>query len=249
MGPMLPLLAWAAVGEAPPPTPWVEVAGGSYRPLYPPDPAQPVTQVGAFWIQEWPVSVGQYEAFLSREPRWRRPPALLADQGYLGSWAATPPRADRPVTEVSWFAARAYCEALEGRLPTEDEWELVARASEAQRDASDDAAFLASILDWYGRPNGPLPAVPHGPPNAWGVRDLHGLVWEWVEDFNNTLVAGDNRESGDDERLRFCGVGAVSAQNVEDYANFMRVAWRSSLEGRTTTRNLGFRCARDWTTP
>ncbi|MEQ1570988.1 MAG: formylglycine-generating enzyme family protein, partial [Myxococcota bacterium] len=222
---------------------------------YPPDPDRPEVTVGAFRLDEHPVTVGQYRTFVEADPRWRRgaPPAVAADAGYLGRWTGPTTPADpddRPVTEVSWYAARAYCRAVGRRLPTEDEWELVARASPALRDASDDPAWLAGILAWYGEPSGrPLGPVRAGPPNAWGVYDLHGLVWEWVEDFNNTLVASDARESGDADLLRFCGVGAVSAKDVRDYASFMRIAWRSALEGRTTTRNLGFRCAADVETP
>jgi formylglycine-generating enzyme required for sulfatase activity len=241
----------ALAGPPPAPTPLVAIPGGTYRPLYPADPKKPEVAVGPFRLDLHPVTVGQFRAFVAAQPAWRRDraPALLAEPGYLASWVdpltpAVPD--DRPVTEVSWFAARAYCASVGRRLPTGDEWELVARASEAERDASGDAAWLARVLAWYGEPSGrPLPPVRAGRPNAWGVHDMAFLVWEWVEDFNDTLVASDARESGDDDRLRFCGVGAISAQDVRDYAAFMRIAWRSALEGRTTTRNLGFRCAAD----
>lgn len=245
MGPLL--VAAAALAAAP--TALVAIPGGPYRPLYPADPDQPVVEVPAFRIEEHPVTVAQFADFVAANPRWApgAPPAVMADGGYLASWTGgAPAPGDRPVTEVSWYAARAYCASVGRRLPTEDEWELVGRASFDARDASDDPEWLASVLAWYGTPSrGPLPPVRQGRPNAWGVYDLHGLVWEWVEDFNNALVASDAREAGEGDRARFCGVGAISAQDVRDYANFMRVAWRSALEGRSTTRNLGFRCAAD----
>jgi formylglycine-generating enzyme required for sulfatase activity len=87
--------------------------------------------------------------------------------------------------------------------------------------------------------------VGRGAPSPDGVRDLHGLIWEWVEDFNDTLVSSDSRSGDDPDRLRFCGAGAIAAGDRTDYAAFMRVAFRSSLEGRFTLSNLGFRCARD----
>lgn len=248
-------LAWiaAALAASPAPTPLVSVPGGVYRPLYPVDPAKPETAVPPFRVEVHPVTVGQFRAFVAQQPEWRpgAPPALFAGPGYLQSWtSANPPADDRPVTEVSWYAARAYCQSQGRRLPTEDEWELVARASTTAKDASDDEVWLAGVLAWYGEPSGkPLPPVMQGPPNAWGVHDTTGLVWEWVDDFNNQLVASDAREAGDDDKARFCGVGAVSAQDVRDYANFMRVAWRSALTGSTTTRNLGFRCAADAEVP
>ncbi|MCA9299998.1 MAG: SUMF1/EgtB/PvdO family nonheme iron enzyme, partial [Phycisphaerales bacterium] len=92
--------------------------------------------------------------------------------------------------------------------------------------------------------NSPGP-VGQGDANAWGVHDLHGLVWEWVEDYNNTLFGSDVRESGDEDTLRFCGAGALSATSPDNYATFMRYAFRSALKGAYTTRTLGFRCALD----
>ncbi|MCB9663576.1 MAG: formylglycine-generating enzyme family protein [Alphaproteobacteria bacterium] len=246
---MVLLHLYIAVAVAQVPTDLVAIRGGAYRPLYPADPEVPVVTVGPFRLESRPVTVGQYRAFVQAHPAWApgKVPAVRADESYLSRWSSGATLADeQPVTEVSWFAARAYCAALGRRLPTEDEWELVARASTDAFDASADEAWLAEILAWYGRPStDTLSWVGRGTPNRWGVHDMHGLVWEWVEDFNNTLVSADIREAGDDERSRFCGVGAVSAQDVKDYANFMRVAWRSALEGRTTTRNLGFRCAAD----
>jgi sulfatase modifying factor 1 len=246
-------IALAAAQTAPSPTPLVHIPGGVYRPLYPPVPGQEEVEVPPFEIEAHPVTVGQYRAFVQSNPKWSREgvPALFANAGYLAAWeGAAPPPHDRPITEVSWYAARAYCESLGRRLPTEDEWELVARASTNKKDASTDEVWLAGILAWYGQPSHtPVGPVAAGLPNAWGVHDMHGLVWEWVEDFNNALVSADAREAGDEDRLRFCGVGAISARDVRDYANFMRVAWRSALEARTTTRNLGFRCAADGASP
>ena len=90
-----------------------------------------------------------------------------------------------------------------------------------------------------------LPDVPHGESNFYGVHDLHGVVWEWVEDFNNAAVVSDSREQGDETRGRFCGGGALQATDTRDYPTFMRLAMRGSLEARYTTSNLGFRCAVD----
>jgi formylglycine-generating enzyme required for sulfatase activity len=81
--------------------------------------------------------------------------------------------------------------------------------------------------------------------NYWGVQDLHGLVWEWVLDFNSSMLATDPRRAGDRDRLAFCGGGAIGATDQADYPSFMRVAFRSSLRAEYTTHNLGFRCAAD----
>ena len=57
-------------------------------------------------------------------------------------------------------------------------------------------------------------------------------------------MTGDNREQGGADELQFCGAGAITMEEKENYAVLMRVALLSSLEARYTTRNLGFRCAR-----
>jgi len=229
-----------------------KVGPGVLRPLYPSSAEEAQVKVEPFLLDRTPVTNAQYLAFVRAHPRWQRGqvPRLFVDEGYLALWAGpTRPgpraQANAPVVHVSWFAAKAYCEAQGARLPTENEWELAAAASETQPDASRDAAFLARILSWYSRPTpAQLPEVAQGQPNFWGVQDLHGLVWEWVVDFGNMMVSGDSRESGDPDTMRFCGAGALTAKDRDDYASFMRLAFRSSLQPAYTTPSLGFRCAR-----
>ena len=106
-----------------------------------------------------------------------------------------------------------------------------------------DPAWAATILAWYAEPTpAVLPDVGGGTPNAWGVRDLHGLVWEWIEDFSAALVSGNDRG---DSRDMFCGGGSSRASDPTAYAAFMRMAYRSALRASYTTPNLGFRCAYD----
>ena len=229
----------------------VPIQGGSYLPLYPPDPEHPEAEVASFQLDTLPTTRGEFAQFVTEHPEWQRGnvPPILADERYLKSWVSpTTPDGDPrvPVTEVSWFAARAYCEARGARLPTSDEWEYVARASPKKKDATMDDDWLALTLSWYSKPRHSAPSiVGQRPANAWGVYDMHGLIWEWVEDFNNTIFGTDSREGGDENNLRFCGAGALSATDVRDYATFMRIAYRSSLKGKYTTRALGFRCAAD----
>lgn len=118
-------------------------------------------------------------------------------------------------------------------------------ASPGAKDARDDAAFTEKILAWYATPGETLAEVGRGEANAWGVQDLHGLVWEWVRDFHDDLVGGDSRAKGERPEDAFCGAGAGRASDARDYAGFMRAAFRSALEGRYTGRRLGFRCARE----
>ncbi|MCB9683502.1 MAG: formylglycine-generating enzyme family protein [Alphaproteobacteria bacterium] len=237
------IAAWPALALAGVTT----VGPGTYRPLYPVEGVDPTVPVAAFGLDETPVTVAEYAVFVAGHPEWRRDRVsrLFADEGYLTDWAtAEAPGegllADAPVTRVSWFAARAYCRERGARLPTESEWEL---AAAGRADGTMSEAELAQVLAWYGRPTPPRHPSVGGPPNGWGARDLHDLVWEWVEDFNASLVSVDNREQSGADRVAFCGAGALGAADRDDYAAFMRVAFRSSLRATTTTRNLGFRCA------
>jgi formylglycine-generating enzyme required for sulfatase activity len=153
-------------------------------------------------------------------------------------------RGERPVINVSWFAATAYCESEDARLPTWIEWEYAAAADESRTDARSDPAWRRRILAWYERPGAaPLDAVGSAP-NAYGVSDLHGLVWEWVEDFNALFIAGDSRTQGDPDLLKFCGSGALNIIDRDSYAVLMRIALLSSLNGADTTSTLGFRCVK-----
>jgi formylglycine-generating enzyme required for sulfatase activity len=220
------------------------VGPGTYRPAVPASPSEQVIEVGAFWLDREPVTNAAYLAFVRADPAWQRArvSALFVDRDYLAHWASPTSlgsaRPHAPVVHVSWFAARAFCAARGGRLPTEAEWELAAAADDRRKDAAADPAFAARILEWYAKPTPSVLPDVGGAPNAWGVRDLHGLVWEWVEDFNASLISADAR----DVSLPMCGATA-SNRAPDAYAAFLRVAFRSSLEARFTTSSLGFRCA------
>ncbi len=200
-------------------------------------------QVAAFAMRETPVTRGEFTAFLRSHPEWQREqaPQAFASKGYLVADGAD----DAPQTAVSWFAAQAYCESEGARLPTWLEWEYAAAADATRPDARSDPRWLANILGWYARPaSAALPAV-GGAANYYGVRDLHGLVWEWVDDFNSLLVNADSRSAEDPDRLKFCGAGAIDLQDRQNYAVLMRIALLSSLGAADSTASLGFRCAKE----
>jgi formylglycine-generating enzyme required for sulfatase activity len=251
--------ASARVGAAPA---LVRIPAGSYLPLYAAPPADTGKTAGirtrrrvrvpAFDMDVRPVTNAEYLEFVRAHPEWRRSRVkpLLADASYLRHWKGdlepgelAP--ATSPVINVSWFAARAYLNARGQRLPTVDEWEYVAAASETRHDASRDPAFLERLRDWYAHPTpSVLPPVGSTFRNVYGIEDLHGLAWEWTLDFNSALVTGESRADASLERSLYCGSGAAGATDFEDYAAFMRYAFRSSLEARYCVANLGFRGVR-----
>ncbi len=222
--------------------------GGKYVPLYGAKSGEEIT-VRSFSLQTTPVTHEAYLQFVRTHPEWRRSKVkrIFAEKSYLQDWTSDlkipPGRKKSPVTHVSWFAAKAYCKSKGMRLPLLKEWEYAAMASTEKFDARQDPEFTRSILAGYETPKTYLKEVKHDPPNIHKVYDLHGLVWEWVDDFNSVIISGESRNDGD--KGLFCAAGAVGATDLANYAAFMRYAFRSSLKAHFALKNLGFRCAKD----
>src|SRR5690606_16068646 len=101
------------------------------------------------------------------------------------------------------------------------------------------------ILEWYNHSTPEaLPHIGTTFRNFFGIYDMHGLIWEWVDDFNTSLVSGESRGDSALEKSLYCGSGSVGAADFADYAAFMRYAFRSSLKANYAVSNLGFRCAK-----
>lgn len=230
------------------------IPAGTFQPLYV-SAGQGPERVATFLLDREPVTKAQFLAFVHDAPQWRRSAVrrVFAERSYLADWrgdldagGGAPDRT--AVTNVSWFAARAYCEAQGKRLPTTSEWEYAAAASETKRYPHSDASFNQRVLSLYQRRSAvPAPALGRGFRNVFGVSDLHGVVWEWTQDFNATVVTDDSRASGSGVDARdhhlFCASAAIGATDLTNYPAFLRYAVRSGLTGRSATRGLGFRCA------
>lgn len=233
----------------------VQVPGGKYAPLFRGEKDAKEITVDAFLLDVRPVTNGEFLAFVRENPKWQRSQVkrLFADERYLAHWAGDLDLGDagveQPVTHVSWFAAKSYAATKGRRLPTTVEWEYAAGAGFTEADGKKDADFLKAIAHWYGTPSpAVLPAAGAGRPNLFGIRDLHGLVWEWTSDFNSAIVTGDARGDTGLERNLFCGAGSLGSKDTSNYAAYMRFGMRSSLKAGYTVHNLGFRTAKDITT-
>lgn len=214
----------------------VHVPAGDYLPLR--GMGGQRTHVAAFDIDMHAVTRGEYLAFVRTHPEWQRGRVDTgrADASYLSDWRGTLDPGDaidvqRPVTSVSWYAATAYCEAQGKRLPTTDEWEYVAVASETRRDGSRDPAFMGRLLEMYAsRIAAPPPPAGHGFRNVYGIEGLHGSAWEWTRDLKP-------------EEMASCAGAAMGVSDPSNYPALLRESFRSALTERSTARMLSFRCA------
>lgn len=198
------------------------------------------------------VTQAEFLRFVQAAPAWRKDRILplLASDAYLQDWpdATTLPAdrpADAPVTQVSWFAARAFCASEGGELPSWNQWEYAAAADARQPDARQDPARNGAILAReQARAGRTPPAVGNDPPNVYGLHDLQGLVWEWVADYAALFARPDTREEGRGATLALCGGSALAFEDRQQYALIMRVAALTALRPADGTAHLGFRCVR-----
>jgi sulfatase modifying factor 1 len=230
----------------------VTIPAGTYHPAYVIAGGGGI-RIDRFSLDRDPVTRGQYLAFVSGHPHWRRSriDPRRADGAYLAGWrsdlnAGTPSDLHRPVTGVSWYAAKAFCEAQRKRLPTLAEWEYAAAASFARRDASRDPAFIQSLVSVYAT-RGLVTVVDSAETNAFGVRGMHGLVWEWTADANSGIASRQHlhhvHAGRSGEHDMSCAGAALGAADPGNYPAFLRAAVRAGLTETSTLWSLGFRCA------
>ena len=141
---------------------------------------------------------------------------------------------NRPVERVSWNDAQEFIRKLNAkeetnkyRLPTEAEWEHAARAGSSGDWCFGNDESLLEEYAWYDKNSGSQThPVGQKRPNAWGLYDMHGNVWEWCQD----MIDG---------RDRVCRGGSWYY-----FARNSRLAFRFRLSPDLTSGDLGFRLTR-----
>lgn len=229
-----------------PASPWaqrmIRIPAGKFQPFLLLSGEKQEKRVAAFLLDEHAVTNAEFLEFVRANPEWQRSrvPRLFADANYLKQWSGDLQTGDEkisqsPVTNISWFAASAYSRWKGKRLPTLDEWEYAAASLPANARPGENLARI--ILGWYDHPTpAVLPNVESTYRNGFGLWDMHGLIWEWVDDFNSVMLRGGNF---------YCAAGSTGTADKEDYAAYMRYAFRESLQASYTVGSLGFRCAQD----
>lgn len=140
--------------------------------------------VDSFWIGKHPVTNTQYEQFV-KETGHRVPyiddPRATDDNWDVQRRTWPSGRAQHPVVLVSWHDAQAYCAWAGGRLATEAEWEYAARGGLDGRLYPWGDEIDPSRANYDNR-GGTTPIGSYAP-NAYGLYDVAGNVWEWVADW------------------------------------------------------------------
>jgi sulfatase modifying factor 1 len=132
----------------------IKLEGGKYKPFFGTDTS--IVQVEPFYMDERPVTNGEFLEFVKAYPEWRRSNVkrIYADSNYLKIWESDTSlpdsiSKDAPITQVSWHAAKAYASAVGKRLPLLDEWEFVAMADQNSANARDKKSYSDDIIDLY----------------------------------------------------------------------------------------------------
>jgi formylglycine-generating enzyme required for sulfatase activity len=146
---------------------------------------------------------------------------------------------------VSWEDARAYASWAGLRLPTEAEWEYACRAGTPTRFHSGDSQADLKLVGWHdANSEGRLHPVGEKAPNGFGLYDMHGNVWEWVEDdWHDTYdkAPSDGRSWIDDPR----GTRRVMrGGSWYDVGRICRSAARYGYAPDARDVDVGFRLAR-----
>jgi formylglycine-generating enzyme required for sulfatase activity len=197
-------------------------------------PRHDVTIGSPFYLQTTPVTQGQWEKVMGNNP---------SEFKKGGD--------DCPVELVSWDDAHEFIQKLNEtedvsyyRLPTEAEWEYACRAGTTTDFSFGDEKGKLGDYAWYkDNANDQTHPVATKKPNPWGLFDMHGNVWEWVEDdYDGAPDDGsawiDNPRS--DHRV-------IRGGSWYDGARFCRSAYRSGNSPGHRSFNLGFRLSRSIT--
>ncbi|HZT33077.1 MAG TPA: SUMF1/EgtB/PvdO family nonheme iron enzyme, partial [Bryobacteraceae bacterium] len=229
---------------------WVTIPAGSFlmgaekedpgKPNYDAgayDDEGPVREVrlGAYQMGRYPVTVEEYRRFVEDEGYQNQ--QFWKEGGYgertqPDEWEEQLLHPNRPVVNVNWYEAAAYCAWAGGRLPTEAEWERAARGTEGRRYPWGPEPPDASRANYDETKVGtasPVGLFPRGAtPAPEGICDLAGNVWEWVADW---YEEGKYR--------------SVRGGSWLFHSGDLRASYRYRLGPEIRVDYIGFRCARE----
>ena len=195
-------------------------------------PVHPVRISRPFYVGTYEVTQGQWEAVMESNP-----------SRFTGDAA-------RPVENVAWDDVQAFIRQLntkEGgtryRLPTEAEWEYAARAGSTTAYSFGDNASQLGQYAWHdANAGGTTHPVGRLQPNAWGLYDMHGNVWEWVQGWHGAYANGSVTDPTGSQPG---SLGVARGGGWHNGARFCRSAIRRDVAPGDRGASLGFRLVRE----
>ena len=191
-----------------------------------------VVQVAPFYLGRYEVTQAQWQAVMGYNPSSYKHP-------------------QRPVDQVTWLEVQSFISRLnrlEGtalyRLPSEAEWEYAARAGTTTKWTFGDDPSQLSRFAWFGQQGDIGTQLVGGrAPNPWGLYDMYGNVWEWVQDcwhdnYKNAPHEGAIWSGGD------CSLRMLRGGGWNSPADYARSAVRGSYSPQLNDPDNGFRLAR-----
>jgi formylglycine-generating enzyme required for sulfatase activity len=211
---------------------------GSARPWYLDEHPEHSADLPDFFIDRLEVTNGLYKRFI--DATQARPPRFWTERNFPKG------RENHPVTGVSWYEADHYCRWAGKRLPTEAEWEKAARGADGREFPWGnvfDPKKANTGASGFGAPL-PVGSLPEGV-SPYGVLDMAGNAWEWVEDWYRPYPGSDYKSPlfGQKEKV-FRGGGYGGPGGHYALPLFYRAAYRSSIPPEEAYLDLGFRCAK-----
>jgi formylglycine-generating enzyme required for sulfatase activity len=190
-----------------------------------------LVEVSAFRMDRYEVTNARFAAFAEARPEF------------------LPSRADHPVVFVTWHVAQAFCRWAGGRLPTEAEWELAARAGGDSEFPWGDELPTPARANYSESGIGDTVPVGHYPPNALGLHDLAGNVWEFVlDEWQERYPEGPQKDPIAGGPIPDERIAAVTGRRVIRGGSFggavvnLRTRWRDSHPVTKAVGFVGFRC-------
>jgi len=196
-------------------------------------PQHEVTISKPFYLGLTEVTQTQYQAVMGANPSQFKGPT-------------------NPVESVSWDDAVLFCRKLSEktgktfRLPTEAEWEYACRAGTRTRFSfGDSESILGDYAWWGGNSGGKTHPVAQKKPNAWGLYDMVGNVWEWCADWYGTYSSGASTDPQGNIPDGHRVVRGGSWWGANDVTDHYRCAYRYDIDRDPAFRDAGrgFRCA------
>jgi sulfatase modifying factor 1 len=207
-----------------------------------------VTLTRGFWLGKYEVTQGEYRQVMNDSPSY------FPGGGRVSALAAGVDVDKLPVESVSWKDAVEFCRVFteqerkagrlprgwEYHLPTEAQWEYACRAgTQALYSFGDDESRLADFAWYNDNSAGRTHEVGQKLPNACGLHDMHGNVWEWCSDsYQEMLVGGTDPEFAERASDRVLRGGSWSSEG-----GLCRSAVRYGHTPDYRSSSIGFRLA------